>query len=117
MCVVHRTRGAGDVSGTRAQFLAGEQQRCGRHGADLTREPGADDPRQMSPQCAHVGSLPRDTVRQKSVTRSAPRGDGGPRCRAIAIASIGITVTTGPSRPAPPPPPPWLRHPPAHTPP
>jgi len=65
MCVVHRARGAEGFSGTRAQLLLCKQQRCGRHRADLTHQPGADDPGEMTPHGAHVASLSCEPVRLK----------------------------------------------------
>ena len=59
MGVMHRARSTGRIRGTSAQFFADKQQRCSRHGADLTHEPGADDPGEMSPDGTHVASLAR----------------------------------------------------------
>jgi hypothetical protein len=65
MCVVHRARRTERLGGTRAQCIIGKEQWGSRYGADLTDEPGADDPGKMSPDGAHVVSLACDTVRLK----------------------------------------------------
>ena len=57
MCVVHRARRAEGFSRTCAQLLLRNQQRRGRHCADLTHEPGADDPGEMTPHGPHFASL------------------------------------------------------------
>jgi hypothetical protein len=53
MCVVHRACGTRRCIGTRAQFLARKQQRCGRHDADLAYEAGDNDSGEMQAHGAH----------------------------------------------------------------